>query len=94
MRRAVWSLSVLFVSSSIAGCYAQAVSQDRFGGELVLADRSEESVNDAEQIMSDHCGPTNWRIEAWDTVERPSGNSTIEEYHLYYSCLRPTSPNM
>lgn len=89
----MWCVALL-LSSSIAGCYAQAISQDRFGGELLLTDRSQESIDDAENVMTDHCGTGNWRIEAWDTEERPSGNSTVTEYHLYYSCLRPTSPNL
>ncbi|MFO0744749.1 MAG: hypothetical protein U1F43_03610 [Myxococcota bacterium] len=119
MRRSMWYLSLIFASSSIAGCYAQAVSQDRFGGELVLGDDSDAAMSEAKDLMTQHCGAGNWRIEGWDTVvvdeedysrtdtdsvDDPNGtgghtttethSGTVEktELHLYYSCLRPTSP--
>lgn len=97
MSRKLFAVPVLIASALLAGCWATPVEQDRFGGDILVPDRSDEAMAEAEDIMSAHCGDTNWRIEGWDNVvvdvrETPHGFEDVVELHLYYSCLVPTSP--
>lgn len=66
--RWISSVVFVFVASTLTGCWAQAISQDRFGGTLKVADTTRASIEEAEEIIVAHCGPDNWRIDGWEEV--------------------------
>ncbi len=66
--RSISTIAALFVVSTLAGCWAQAISQDRFGGTLKIADTTSSSMDEAKEIIVAHCGVENWRIDGWEEV--------------------------
>ena len=90
----VGSSFVVALSSLLSGCWAEAVSQDRFGGTVKIPDTSEAAMEQARSIMLNHCGDRNFRIDGWDEVatETRTDAPDMTEVYVYYSCLRPVSP--
>ncbi len=67
--RASVLVAALFASVQLVACgYADPISQDRFGGRLVLVGDRELAIEEAKQVMATHCGIDNYAIDAIEEV--------------------------